>query len=365
MKKHGKRTPLVLSISILCFLLAGCGQADTPLYDPNDSGTANTTTAPVTDELSVPVETTSIEQDQLPPLRKIALDLAQDSNADSMFPLSFMTFTDEEMTTIDADSLPVQDGKIEMMLNILIYSPDEEQKAASGTMVMIWNGQIYDFTVDGKQSTDGSLTMQIPYNEDVLLPFTAEDLPVVEDDNSFSFVFIPYCEETGTYLTSQKFDSHYNAKQTREGKESVHHETEDHFNAADIIEINDRDAALNISVVQDDDRISVEFDRYTVHANPTFLLNISNASNIEGPANRSGIVMFCVDGVLQPVWNDAKYAYIETPDTVYAKSIQIHSDFKAGETHNILTVYAELKDDKNTYSDPFIYTQPCYCTVEE
>lgn len=365
MKKHSKRTSLFLSIGILCFLLIGCGQAETPLYDPDTSVTANTTTASATGELSVSSETMSIEQNQLPPLRKIALDLAQNSDSDGIFPLSFMTFTDAEMITVDADSLPVQDGKIEMMLNILIYSPDEEQKTASGTLVMIWNGQIFDFSVDGKQSTDGSLTIQIPYNEDVLLPFESEDLPVTEDDNSFSFVFIPYCEETGTYLTSQKFDSHYYADQIRDGKDAAHLETEDNLKANDILIINDRNAAMYVSCVPENDRISIVNDKYTVHENPTFLLNISNATNIEGPSNRAGIIMFCVDGVLQPVWNEAKYAYIETPDSVYAKNVQIHSDFKAGEKHNILTVYAELKDDKNIYDEAYIYTQPCYCTVEE
>lgn len=276
------------------------------------------------------------------------------------------TDTSGTLTEIDKNQLPMKDGKIHVGLNLLVYSPEEVDRKVKGTFVMFWNGLPYDFSVGGNQSTDGALQLDLLYNEEVVLPLEAVNLPVQEGKNTLYFCFIPYCEEKGIYLTPQRYYAYFNSEQTLDGGTPVAITDENELPQELIEVVVDKSAASNTYYsVENTDVIHSNGENFTLHSNPTFHLNISNIINLETPSNRSGIGMLIADGELQPIWNNKKYLSVSLTSEEIIKTISAKTSYQNGEKHDICMVYAELENDQNLDGEPISYSEMSYCTIEE
>lgn len=361
MKLISKDIILKPLIALLCLSIVGCGQAE-PIIDSNETESNNDYSSVETLKETTPLRMTIQKiydgfvgkNDPMPKISDIALLCLTEDNQNS-----------GNLEEICKDKLPVYNGDIHLDLNLLVYSQKDLHYMVSGTLVLIWNGQIYDFSVDGKQSQNGSLSVDIPYNEDVILPFEVNDLPIQKGDNFLHFCFIPYCKETGIFLTPQKYTAHYWSDRESAGIKPVAISTESDLSPENIHVIKNKEEAAAFYNVQESDRISSNDDTYALHPNPTFLLNISNLSDSNESSNRSGIAMCCADGNIQPVWNGNKYAAVSVSEGEYRKTIAFDTNYLPGEKHDVCMIYVELEDDKCMDNETFIYGQACYCTIKE
>ena len=374
MNAYKKTITIGLTILISICSLCGCGQETEVLYDPNTSGeeTSSVTSLSSEDTLTEKSEMSKepAETEPISYLRESAqeyLNMASE-NGGTINDGGLMCFWDaasesDEPLERNEYNLPVEDGTLELELNVLAYSMQEINYDIIGAFVFSWNGQIYDFSLGDTQSTNGMAQLDMQYWQDLAVPFKAEDLPIQEGDNTFFFWFFPYCEKTG-YLTAQSFVGHYFAEESRTGREPILMAAEADLNPALITFVTDEIEAMTADGTDPSDRISFDGERYTLHENPTFHVNLSNTFNAEGSSNRSGIAMLFVDGQLQPVWNDSYYAAVFATEADYRKTYSVKTNFHAGEQHDVLAVYAEMQDDKSVDGDTFVQSSDMRCTIE-
>ena len=342
--------------------LSGCGHSETLLYEP-ETGTG--VSSAVT-ELAARTENLSLLHADIQDLISEYPMLATQDYAG----LGFFCFTDvaDAQDKIDAEKLPVQDGSLALDLNFYVYSNKETDYGISGSFVMFWNDQVCDFAVDGVQSKDGFLKMNLPYNQDVKVPFLAEKLPVQEGQNTFCFCFFPYCAAEGEYLTPQRLIGHYESAEARDGIALNEIVAENQLDPAGIQVATDQEEANSVDLVNRDDLISSESKGvnmlFRLRQNPTFYFNILNTQE-EVPSNRSGIMMMLKDGELQPVWNGRKYAAVSLTDKELKKQIAVKTDYSVGEQHDLLMVYSEMQSDPSPYEIPLMYSDGCSCKIEE
>lgn len=365
--KNYKKLTLALLIGLSCMNFYGCKDNKTTLYNPDNSSEISTESIFSSDETTHPAETKSDT-----PTRQAIKDISgmYEQNGQTMPELALMFFTEEtdnagSVTEIDKNSLPMNDGIIKAGLNLLVYSPEDTECKVNGSFVMFWNGKPYDFSVDDKQSKDGALQLELTYNKEVVLPFESKNLPVQEGENTLYFCFIPYCEEKGIYLTPQRYYAYFNSEQTFDGTESIAVIAETELPQESIEVISDKNTAGIYYQVEQSDVISSKKEKYTLHSNPTFYLNISNLTNHDAASNRSGIGMLFADGELQPIWNGEKYLSTSLSSSEMGKTISAETSYQSGEKHDVCMVYAELTDDMNLDDKPYIYSEMTYCTIEE
>lgn len=367
MKKYIKNIALALLTVFSCLTVYGCNDSQTPLYDPNYSTQEDTSAADSSEEATLPAEPENIT-----PLKQIVQDISGIfiQNGDTPPELALHCFTEETdtsgtLTEIDKNQLPMKDGTLQVGLNLLVYSPTEVDYKVKGTFVLFWNGQAYDFSVDGRQSTDGALQLEIPYNQEMVFPFEAENLPVQNGENTLYFCFIPYCEETGLYLTPQRYYAYFSAEQSLDGRAPIAVTDEKDLPQECIEVVTDRAVAGTYKSVEQADVIHSRNGSYTLRPNPTFYLNICNIYNPEVTSNRSGIGMLFADGELQPIWNGQKYLSAALTSAELRKTIAAETSYQSGEKHNICMLYAELEDDQNFDGEPYSYAEMSYCNIEE
>lgn len=364
MKNYKKRT-FALLISLFCMNLYGCNDNQTALYDPNASLEESTSATYSSDEATL-----TSEAENITPLRQVVQAIwgITPQHGNTPTELALQCFTEETdmsgtLTEIDRNNLPVKDGTLQVGLNLLVYSPEEVDFKVKGTFVMFWNGLPYDFSVDDVQSKDGALQLEIQYNQEVVFPFEAENLPVQEGKNTLYLCFVPYCEENGVYLTPQRYYAYFNSEQESDGNVPVA-VTDEKELPQECIEVVTDKKVNTYNSIKRADVIKSRNGNYTLHPNPTFYLNVSNIANIDKPSNRSGIGMLISNGELQPVWNDNKYLSVSLSSEEVIKTISAETSYQSGEKHDICMLYAEFENDRED-DEPFSYSEMAYCTVED
>ena len=209
------------------------------------------------------------------------------------------------------------------------------------------------------------MQLELTYNKEVVLPFESKNLPVQEGENTLYFCFIPYCGDSGKYLMSQRNYAYFNSEQTLDGTEPIDVTEETELPQESVEVIPDKNTAGTYYQVKQSDIISSNKDKYTLHSNPTFYLNISNFTNHDAASNRSGIGMLFADGELQPIWNGKKYLSTSLSSSEMRKTISAETSYQSGEKHDVCMGYAEIADDMNLDDKPYIYSEMIYCTIEE
>ena len=355
MKHSVRKNAVCLCAVICCVLLFSCTESSSQLYHPSDA--ANTSAAEQYASDTLLGNTINEILGQF---------LAHGRKAEEFSDLGiFRLANPADGTNLDSMRLPIADGTMQADLNVLIFSAQQKTEIVSGLFVLIWNGQVYDFSVDGKPSENGACSVTCRYNQDVSFSFSAENLPVEHGDNTMYLCFIPYIPETGEYLTAQRFLGHYHAEQARTGRSSMSMTAETDLDPERISVLTARAGADRTHDVDPKSIIRRSGTAYTLHQNPSYYLHIANYTDAETSDNRSGIVMFCDNGKMQPVWNDNYYASVSAAETEYRKTLAIDTAYQSGETHHVCMIYAELADDRHPEDELYIYSAACACTIEE
>lgn len=209
--------------------------------------------------------------------------------------------------------------------------------------IMTINDKVVNFSLDDKSSKDGFLSTTLQTNEDYILEVSADNLPVEKGENEISLRVFGYSRSRDLYIEHQSSSVRF---------------TSDHEESGDVVEICPEDK-INVVTYQDQNEVTAdsyfimpeelldfESDHYgykkvTTLPSPTMHFQIDNMS-VEGfIGNRKGLLLFFVDGKLQPVWNGSYIGEISIKESDLIKEIVIASEFKSGEKHNISWHYVE------------------------
>ncbi len=342
-----KQLHRICTVLTACLLLTGCTPGASPLYSPDSSVTVS--------------EAGSYKKY---PLRAEEKDRGENGEGYGMLTFTYESDDAKNLTEIDRTALPVEDGSLRMYLNVLAYT----SKPLTATFFLFWNGEVYDFTLDGKQSTDGMITMEVKDDKDYVIPFEVNDLPVREGNNTFYFSSVFYGEKTGKYPVPQRYEGHFRAEKARPGREPVKAAAESELEPGQITVVTDRGEANYAQLVSEESVIDSKGLNYQLHPNPTFYVNARNIGNQDDPCNRSGIMLIFVDGKPQTCFNGCMYGAVSLTDKEYRKEFAFPTAFQAGEKHAVLLLYSETEVDKvdsSTLYATFHYWYILNCTIKD
>ena len=299
-------------------------------------------------------------------------DALNDMNDWSLFCFTEQGGDPEKLKIVDDENLPYHDGNAEMDLNLLLYAENAcADYSVTTSMMLIVNGQVYDFSVDGKQSTDGILTMDLPYNQDLVYPFDMSGVPVQTGENEMMFWIFPYCEQKNFYLSPQSFTGYFTADKAADGLAPVSTLAQSDIRG---LVTETTDGLSKEEILRPDKLLTFTDQQYlvsaqdggrtlTVKANAPLHFEMLNMNNDLGPSNRSGYCMVFSNGRLLPAFQGKQLAELSFRDTELFYSVPFDTDFHAGDTAFIRCYYVQYENDKDAVN-PFELTEQKFCFAE-
>ena len=336
MRKH-----LIYCAALTCCFLTACGTSEAPLVDVNNSAEES-----VSSEISSADSNTNEES---------FADPFEGMDYDALYGCAYENGTDADgnPVMVDFDNIPVENNAINLTLSsrIQMKEPPAEGKRHA-YMLMGINGQLYDFTVDGKTSSNGILETDIPVNQDAKFPFEVKDIPAQSGDNTF--VFYTVLPEDDSYGIMQ-YSGTFHADTSNEGMQPVSLTAE---SAIQNIETVSADGKTQDEIMNPNDGMIRMFDQDAVQSfddttgtcklkqSTQIYYELVNTNDDNGPSNRSGVCLAVFDGKLMNIWNGSPFAAVSMKDNELLKRIPMTSDLKPGESGQIGCIYFDLSNEK-------------------
>lgn len=260
--------------------------------------------------------------------------------------ICFISFTQDKDPYEPIENIKVDKNSMKATVVVRIEEGESDGHSEFQTYaVMMLNGKIVDFSLDGNAGKDGILSTTMQSNTDYIFTVSADDLPVIKGDNELTLTIFGYSESRDLYIDRQYSVVHFTSDHDESGK-VIEACPEDKIN---IITHQDRNKAGSVSgLVSPEEQLDFESDhygyrKYTVKPSAAMHFFIDNMSIECNIGNRRGLMLFFVDGKLQPVWNGSYIAEISLKESDLKKEIIIDSRFKPGEEHNICWHYVETR----------------------
>lgn len=324
--------------------LNGCNAADINVSESTESNKTEVTST-TTEEKGHPVSGIPFLREKIKQINE-ADQAMEEQGFHALKTICFVSFTQDE-----APYEPIETVKIDKdSLNATAVVRIEESDFGGHSdfrlyAIMTVNGKVVDFSLDGKNSEGGILTTSMKSNKDHIIRVSADDLPSDKGENELSLGLFGYSKSRDMYIDYQNSTVRF---------------TSDHEVSGNVIEVCPEDK-INVVTYRDRDRISsgtyfvspeqqldFESDHYgynkvTTVPSPTMYFQIDNMSTEGIIGNRRGLLMFFIDGKLQPVWNGSYIGEITLDENDLIKEIVLASDFKPGEERNICWYYIETR----------------------
>ncbi len=258
--------------------------------------------------------------------------------------ICFVDFTQDEDPYEPIETIKIDKNNLKATAVIRIEEGDfDGHSDFEIDAIMTINGKVVDFSLDDKSSKDGVLSTTMQTNEDYILQVSADNLPVEKGENEISLIIFGYSESRDMYISSQSSSVRFSSDHEENGN-VIEVCPEENIN---IITYQDKNKANGASYfIMPEEQLNFESDHYgyvkvTTLPSPTMHFQIDNMSTEGLIGNRGGLLLFFVDGKLQPVWNGLYIGEISLKESDLVKEIVIASDFKSGEEHNIAWYYVE------------------------
>ena len=343
MKIWNKAVGLLIGTAVF---LSGCKSTDIIISE----NTGNSTT-----EVTSATTETTTEQDahpvtKIPFLRKKIEEIneadkeMEQQGFHALKTICFIYFTQDEDPYEPIETVKIDKNRLEATAVVRIEEGDFDGHSDFGIYAfMTVNGKVVDFSLDDKSSKDGVLSTTMQTNEDYILQVSADNLPVEKGENEISLITIGYSGSRDMYISSQSSSVRFSSDHEESGN-VIEVCPEENIN---IITYQDKNKANGASYfIMPEEQLNFESDHYgyvkvTTLPSPTMHFLIDNMSTEGLIGNRGGLLLFFVDGKLQPVWNGLYIGEISLKESDLVKEIVIASEFKSGEEHNIAWYYVE------------------------
>ncbi|MBR4200161.1 MAG: hypothetical protein IKQ91_02645 [Oscillospiraceae bacterium] len=396
--KYLKLSAIIFALS-LALTASGCGESPQTLYNPDSTESSRNTEneqerASSEEDTPQDSDNSEISSEQIGdsgdddyseyykgdskyPLRNFMTKMAAEEAASGLdgydvVEQSLMDFTEctdsDSLKRVDKENLPVDNGIVKMDLNLLMYSyTDDADYNIPAVMLLTVNGKPYDFSVDGKKSSSGILTMDIPVDTDIVLPFDMSNVPVQKGENEMTFWIVPYSTERALYLSPQCFTGYWDAEAARDGDapadfaaesslsvntESTDGKSKDQLTTY-IASLDNYDPKYRVKTGDD-------FRHVTLKSDTKFSFPIQNINNDLGPSNRAGICLALNNGRPMPAFGGKTAAILSFSDHDYLKTVAVDSDFHAGDQAVLQFCFLEYQNDKLMFDQYMSTVSPVY-----
>ena len=343
MKIWNKAVGLLIGTAVF---LSGCKSTDNMISESTGNSTTevtSTTTETTTAENAHPITKIPFLRKKIEEINEADKEMEQ-QGFHALKTICFIYFTQDEDPYEPIETVKIDKNRLEATAVVRIEEGDFDGHSDFGIYAfMTINGKVVDFSLDGKSSKDGILTSNMQSNEDHIIRVSAEDLPADKGENEISLAFFGYSKSRDMYIDYQYSRVRFTSDHKESGK-VIEVCPEDKIN---VVTYRDRDKISSSSYfVSPEEQLDFESDHYgytkvTTVPSPTMHFQIDNVSTEGIIGNRSGLLLFFIDGELKPVWNGSYIGEISLEERELIKEIIMTSEFKPGEEHNIRWYYME------------------------
>lgn len=337
--QHTKK--IMISLVLSSFSLTACGTTSETLIDLNSS----VDSAFVDDASSAEITAENNYDDPF-----------ADIEHGTVYGIGLFSEMDEDGNPLpqDPDALPFQNNVLDLTLYRRIQTEETpENGMCHAIMMMAVNGNLYDFSVDGKSSTNGILEIDIPASQDIYSSFQATDLPAQKGDNHFLLCMIVPEEKSMSHGLAQ-YSGTFHSDTAGEGKppvsptpeSSIQNIQTDTTDGKTKAQIENPNGGM-LRMYDESDFLSYDEEdcRYKVKQATQFYFELPNTNQTMAPSNRSGVCLATYDGKPLSLWNGSPLAEISMQDTELMKRIPLTNELKPGEKCQIGCIYFDLTND--------------------
>jgi hypothetical protein len=354
-------TSILLAVS-LCAFLSACNDTAAPLVD-----TDTTESQAGFGDFGTPAEN---QPEDLP------ADNIDFENMPS-FDLGFSEKTDEdgEPVFLLPEQFHAENGSINMNMVTNFTLPTEFSTDMMPSYVMVGvNGELYDFTLDGKKSSNGIVQIDIPIGKMLSAPLEISGLNLEEgSDNQFVFVMVPFAEDEmlhnmGPFL----YDAPLTADKTTTGTSTVSIPDQSQVKN---LEIETADGKSKDEIMFPHNGATRMFDEkdllkemddtsneLTVKADTQLFLQFPNMNNENGPSNRSGICMVLDSGKPLNAWSGSPLMKLSLTENDIFVTVPVETSYKSGDKADLWMFYVDLYNSDAI--GPYTFTNGNYLAFE-
>lgn len=268
--------------------------------------------------------------------------------------ISFEDISNETPTVLDYDKLPYENNSLNMTLYSKIQTSDPpEEDTCPAIMLMTVNGQLYDFSIDGKASSNGFLETVLPINKDLRVPLNVKNLPAQKGENDFRFYIIStQCDSYPPLIRSYYGIFHSSTENggikpvilpDESEVKIIQTETTDGKSQNELINPFDK----TIYMFDSDAVISTNNEEFSSVLKPStqFYFDLPNINHDLGPSNRNGICLVLFNGKAMNIWNSHPCTSISMTDNEIMKRLLLPVDLKPGDKGQISCIYIDLENE--------------------
>lgn len=376
-----KKMLLLLPTAMFC----ACGKNNEPLINFSDESSFSDTAVVLSandgfSELSEDSEgnTDSFLQERINEIKSIFYSDETENNSRMVpwiFPCLFTNGYDRNgnIVEVTTDSVPTENGRIKMTLNMCAYHDvyGKEHIPVTITMLMIVNGEIYDFSVGDYISSNGLLMLELPSNTEYIAQFGSNEVNMRKGENEFEVITLGYCSETDSYLQPQQFTGYLYSEKEYTGNATVNVSVDPDIPNI-IVETTEGKTEAEIhSYLPEHSLFDSSYLIKTVNAEgyvtikQSALLSFPLQNPCVSDQIHSGIQLCLVmcNGKPFSAWNQEPYILISMSETELMKSIPMSTDFHAGDRANFQLISVNISEgamvtsysESNTY--PLLFSE--------
>ena len=339
-----KRMTSMLLVCSLCALLSACSDhSAAPLVD-----TAAQESNPGFGDFDAPAE----DQSDAP-------ESEETVNPEDMlaFNLGFSEKTGEngEPVYLQPEDFHAENGRIIMNMVTDFSLPKDFSTDVMPSYVMVGiNGELYDFTLNGKQSSNGLVQIDIPVGVQYSVPLEISGLNLeAGSGNQFVFVMAPFAEDEmlhnmGPFI----YDAPLTADQKTSGSSTVSIPDQSQIKGLDIetADGKTKDEILfphnGATRMFDEKDLLKEMDDtsnvLTVKADTQLFLQFPNMNNENGPSRRSGICMALDGGTPLNAWAGSPLLKLSLTENDIFATVPLETAYQAGTEADLWMFYVDL-----------------------
>lgn len=328
---------ILLSI-FLCFSLIGCSSSDEKLIN-NDSGE------------TVTEDTTNIKKD-----KEVLPDWSNWTKPSLSYPYggAINLVADENKSIMTTDSVKVIDGKLTVYANY-VNSLDyyEYDGSFKSTVVVIVNGKVCDFELDGMKSSMGRMIFEHEYETEYLEKLTVSDCDFIKGENTISVLCANYYPQIGhsfgVYVTKNFYSD------TEKTQSSTFTLNASELTGAEFVN------GKNAPVVSSDfiyEQILFDSSKRCTTVPQNGVSGIKQMNALPGKTktlDRNVICLVMKNGELLPAWNGSELLQIEFTTDIISASLPITNTIENGEYALLSYFMFDIENDNFIPTDRLFY----------
>lgn len=328
---------ILLSI-FLCFSLIGCSSSDEKLIN-NDSGE------------TVTEDTTDVKKD-----KEVLPDWSNWTKSSLNYPYggAINLVADENKSIMTTDSVKVIDGKLTVYANY-VNSLDyyEYDGSFKSTVVVIVNGKVCDFELDGMKSSMGRMIFEHEYGTEYLEKLTVSDCDFIKGENTISVLCANYYPQIGHSIGLYVTKNFYSDTEKTQSSTLTLNASE--LTGAEFVNGKIAPVASSDFIYE---QILFDSSKRCTTVPQNGVSGIKQINALPGNTktlDRNVICLVMKNGELLPAWNGSELLQIEFTTDIISASLPITNTIENGEYALLSYFMFDIENDNFIPTDRLFY----------